>query len=85
MYHREKPIRFGFQFWVMATSDGTPVHFEPYRGREREQQAEPLETRVVKECVQHIQIPKQHVVLFDNLFCLLPLLEYLRERNIKAF
>lgn len=85
MYHREKPIRFGFQFWVMATSDGTPVHFEPYRGREREQQAEPLETRVVKECVQHIQIPEQHVVLFDNLFCLLPLLEYLRERNIKAF
>ena len=27
MYHKEKPIRFGFQNWVLATDDGTPIHF----------------------------------------------------------
>ena len=33
MYHREKPIRFGYQHWVLAGDDATPFHLEPYQGK----------------------------------------------------
>ena len=84
MYHREKPIRFGFQFWVLAGDDGCPFHFEPYQGKLQTKDGIPLGTKVVNDLVQCIDHPEQHFLYFDNLFCSLPLLESLRERKIKA-
>jgi hypothetical protein len=84
MYHREKPLRFGFQNWVMAGDDGAPYNVDPYQGKAGKTYDEPIGTRVVKENVQHIENPTEHVVFFDNLFTSLPLMENLREREIKA-
>ena len=85
MFHRDKPIRFGFQNWIMAGDDGAPIHFEPYQGRTpTSETVDPLGTRVVNLCVNELENPEQHIVFFDNLFCSLPLLEDLKKRNIKA-
>eukprot|EP00112_Aurelia_sp_Birch-Aquarium-sp1_P019240 Seg472.1 transcript_id=Seg472.1/GoldUCD/mRNA.D3Y31 product="PiggyBac transposable element-derived protein 3" protein_id=Seg472.1/GoldUCD/D3Y31 len=84
MYHREKPIRFGFQFWVLAGDDGFPFHFEPYQGKSKTTDGTPSGTKVVNGLVQCIDHPEKHFLYFDNLFCSLPLLESLRERNIEA-
>ena len=84
MYHREKPIRFGFQFWVLAGDDGCPFDFEPYQGKSEVRDGTPLGTKVVNNLANCLEHPEKHFLYFDNLFCSLPLLEDLRQRKIKA-
>ena len=33
-YVCEKPIKFGMNFWIMASSDGFPFDFEVYTGKQ---------------------------------------------------
>ena len=75
MYHREKPIRFGYQHWVLAGDDGTPFHLEPYQGKCSDSPNQPLGTRVVETMLHDLDTPNEHIIYFDNLFNSLPLLE----------
>ena len=84
MYHRERLIQFGFQFWVLAGDDGCPFHVEPYQGKSEVRDGPPFGTKVVHQLVEYLDQPEQHYLYFDNLFCSLPLLEDLRKRKIKA-
>ena len=87
MFIRGKPIRFGFKIWVMAGKDGYPYHLQIYTGREQNERALPLGTRVVQHMIAAVDAhttTQRHHLFFDNFFTSYQLLKELADNGIRA-
>lgn len=81
---RSKPIRFGYKLWAMCGDDGYCFNFSLYAGKESNQTAEPLGTRVVVDMLSIVENSKNHCVYFDNFFSSHSLLCKLKEMLFRA-
>ena len=67
MFIRGKPIRFGYQNWVLASSDGYPYKFETYtRACDTKHSSKPLGPQDVSALLSIVKNPACHCVCFDN-------------------
>lgn len=92
-YVKKKPIKWGFKFYTLAGVSGMVYYFMPYGGsqtfRDNELNSEVTKmgfgASVVTELCKLIDSPESSIVVFDNFFTGLPLLQYLKkEMNILA-
>ena len=82
---RQKPIRFGFKSWVMASSTGMPYFVMIYEGKSENQLSkEPLGSRVIRECIFSCSEPTKHRFYFDNFFTSYDIVLDLKEKEINA-
>jgi Transposase IS4 len=81
-----KPIKFGFKSWTLASSSGYVYGFEIYSGKGSNTAENNLGMggNVVINLLKIIDDLPNHSIFFDNLFTSIPLLVYLREKNIFA-
>ncbi|KAL3203434.1 hypothetical protein MRX96_011971 [Rhipicephalus microplus] len=63
-----KPIRFGYNIWMMCSSNGYPYAMEIYFGRNEKDDKTPLGIRVFSNIVSVLGAPEHHEVYFDNFF-----------------
>lgn len=64
-----KPIRFGFKYWCMCSSDGYLFSFIPYGGAsDNNNKNLGLGENVVLRLLSKLDKPNQHCVAFDNFF-----------------
>lgn len=69
MFIRGKPIRFGFKYWDLCSSDGYLFQFQPYAGANtNNKNGYGLGENVVMQLLQHCEVPNNHTVAFDNFF-----------------
>ena len=84
---RGKPIRFGYKVWMLSTSLGYMVKFEPYQGAKARQAVYPglgMGGSVVIDLIAALQEEegRSYHLTFDNLFTSLKLVDVLTEKNI---
>lgn len=78
---RGKPIRYGYKFWCLATSDGYVIKFNPYTGAGDKEQGKSLGATVTEKlCIGFL--PPRSAVFIDNYFNSLPLLDTLKNHEI---
>lgn len=85
MYMRNKPVKFGFKFWVLASSDGYPYHVILYTGKDSTRhEGDSLGSQVVQQLLTVVEHPECHTITFDNFFTSLELLTTLKETGFAA-
>lgn len=74
-----KPIRYGFKFWCLTTSEGYMVQFEPYQGAGTGRKVEGLGMggSVVVDLMSELPPDLPFHVTCDNLFTSVKLIEYM--------
>ena len=82
-YIQNKPIKFGFKVWTLATSDGAGVFFEPYCGKSTKIHDYGLGQgpNVVLDLVDKANLRPGSRLYFDNLFTSFPLLDELSKQG----
>lgn len=69
MFIKGKPIRFGYKYWCLCSSDGYLYQFIPYAGAcEKNDRTYGLGENVVLRLLSNVKQPIQHTVTFDNFF-----------------
>lgn len=85
-----KPVRMGYKMWVLATSGGYVVQFEPYVGAKRvgskRSSAEKwgLGESVVLDLLEELPRNVSYHIFIDNFFTSFRLLDQLANNNIQA-
>ena len=79
---RGKPVRFGYKFWCLCSSEGFLISFKLYEGRDSGH----IDGMTVGESVVHMlakgTVPTGSTGFIDHFFTTLPLLELFREDNV---
>ncbi|XP_033218972.1 piggyBac transposable element-derived protein 3-like [Belonocnema kinseyi] len=72
MFIKGKPIRFGFKYWDLCSSDGYLYSFIPYSGADENREPEykdcSLAQKVVLKLLKLLDDPREHCVAFNNFF-----------------
>lgn len=69
MFIKGKPIRFGYKYWCLSSSEGYLYQFIPYAGASvHESPGFGLGERVVLSLMSHLEDRAKHTVTFDNFF-----------------
>ncbi|XP_037937390.1 uncharacterized protein LOC119670695 [Teleopsis dalmanni] len=85
MYIRNKPIKFGFKLWVLASSDGYMYSTIPYAGSTQPYDKEiGLGAHVVLKLLENVEHSEWHCVYFDNFFTSFYLMYVLSQKNFLA-
>ena len=85
MFIRGKPIRFGYKYLVLASSDGYPYKFETYTGVcDTKNSSMHLGPQVVSALLSIVENPACHCAYFDNFFTSFCLLRDLHKKNFMA-
>ena len=84
MFMKNKPVKFGYKFWVLASDDGYPFRLNLYLGKDSDRGEDTLGTHVVKQLIAIIDQPACHTVTFDNFFSSYNLLVDLSEKLMPA-
>lgn len=88
MFIKNKPVRFGFKIWCLASADGYLFQFIPYGGannkRIMEDQGCGQGGQVVIDLLSVIKNPREHRIFFDNFFSSHKLFKYLCEKQFSA-
>jgi len=85
-----KPIRMGYKMWVLATSDGYVVQFDPYTGAKRSGGTRSSSTswglgeHVVLDLLEELPRGISYHVFIDNFFTSFRLMNHLHDHNIQA-
>lgn len=80
---RGKPIRYGFKFWCLTTSEGYLLKFDPYCGAGDKTPGKTLGSSVTETlCLNYL--PNDSFVFLDNFFNSLPLLQQLKAHKINC-
>ncbi|GLV61238.1 hypothetical protein CBL_21067, partial [Carabus blaptoides fortunei] len=78
-----KPIRYGFKFWCLNSSEGYLLKFSPYCGAGDKKEGKTLGTSVTEKlCLNYL--PQGSTVFIDNFFNSLLLLDELKSHNINC-
>ncbi|KAG8173431.1 hypothetical protein JTE90_022798 [Oedothorax gibbosus] len=84
MYMRNKPIKFGYKLWILASSQGYPFNIQVYVGKEAAATDKiPLGTRVVLDLIECVENCRRHRLYADNFFSSLKLLEEMRKKKFR--
>ncbi|XP_054720347.1 piggyBac transposable element-derived protein 3-like [Uloborus diversus] len=83
MFMKNKPVKFGYKLWMLASYDGYPFNIIPYQGA-HEKCNEPLSQRVVENLLSVVKNPAFHKVYMDNFFTSHGLLVRLKQREFCA-
>ena len=70
-FMRQKPICFGFKFWVLAASSGYLYHMDLYTRKDQNVgtgASTALGSRVVERLLEHVPANSARTVFFDNFF-----------------
>ncbi|XP_055709013.1 piggyBac transposable element-derived protein 3-like [Phlebotomus papatasi] len=62
-----KPIRYGFKFWCLTTSDEYLLRFDRYQGKAQPPKGVSLGTMVTIQLARHI-VPEYSTIYMDNFF-----------------
>ena len=85
MFMRNKPVKFGYKFWVLASSNGYPYNVMLYTGKDSvKPSSDGLGSRVVQQLLQVVEDPHSHTVTFDNFFSSIDLLSSLKLKGFGA-
>ena len=69
MFIKNKPIRFGYKYWCLASAEGYCFQFKPYGGSNSKQDPNYGHGEsVVLSLLSHIENPSAHNVTFDKFF-----------------
>lgn len=69
MFIRGKPIRFGYKYWCLCSSNGYLYKLIPYAGAsEKNNRMYSLGENVVLQLLSVVEKPNQHTITFDNFF-----------------
>ena len=85
-----KPIRMGYKMWVLATSEGYVVQFEPYQGAKKSDSIRSSVTswglgeRVVLDLLEELPRGTAYHIFVDNFFTSFRLLHHLHQNNVQA-
>lgn len=83
-FMRQKPIRFGFKLWVLASSSGYCYHLNMYTGKTDNSNSGPLGSSVVNALLKSVPPSRGHHVYFDNFFTSVFLLTSLKSKGYEA-
>ena len=82
---KEKPIRFGYKLWIIASACGMPYKVIIYEGKPSGMNNnDPLGTRVILSCVEVCANPSLHHLYFDNFFSSYDLIVQLKGMGFRA-
>ena len=85
MFIRDKPMRFGYINWTLASSNGYPYKFETYTGAcDTKDSSKLLGPQVVSAFLSISENPACHCVYFDNFSTSYYLLRYLHKKIFRA-
>ncbi|XP_065320355.1 piggyBac transposable element-derived protein 3-like [Gordionus sp. m RMFG-2023] len=84
MFIKEKPIRFGYKSWILASSDGYVFSFDIYQGKRENKYEYGLGGNVIIKLLKALQKPNYHKIYFDNFFTSFKLLSYLKQMGYFA-
>ena len=84
MFNRDKPIRFGYKNWVLASSCVYAFKFETYVGALEMRRDQPLSPYIVLNLLSIIKNLLRHCVCFDNFFTSYQLLVDLKEKQFRG-
>ena len=86
-YMRNKPVKFGYKFWVAATPLGYAIQFYPYAGKDENYDSNlGLGGSVVATLAEKLpsQVGSNYHIIMDNFFTGLNLLRILKAKGIAA-
>ena len=86
-YMRNKPVKFGYKFWVAATLLGYAIQFYPYAGKDENYDSKlGLGGSVVAILAEKLplQVGSNYHIIMDNFFTSPNLLRILRAKGIAA-
>ena len=81
---KSKPVRFGFNLWVLVSSTGMPYNLDIYEGKPADQSEDSLGSRVAKRAIAVCEKSEDHVLFFDNFFSSYKLLKELGQMGFRA-
>lgn len=84
MFMHNKPVKFGYKFWVIASSNGYPFSLQMYLGKNEDRGNETLGTFVVNKLLTVVNNMGCHTVTFDNFFSSYDLFVHLAKQNLAA-
>lgn len=88
MFIKGKPVRFGFKYWCICSSDGYLYKFIPYAGKSTKdyvgKEKIGLETQVVINLMSVVTKPNEHQIYFDHFFTNYDLMVRLNKMGIYA-
>ncbi|KAK4314976.1 hypothetical protein Pmani_013759 [Petrolisthes manimaculis] len=79
---RGKPVRFGYKFWCLCSTEGLLISFKLYEGKETGYEEGLTIGESVVETLSKGTVPKGSNGYIDNYFTTLPLLESFRKADI---
>ena len=85
-----KPVRMGYKMWVLASSIGYVVQFEPYQGAKTAGSCKSsaskwgLGEHVVLDLLAELPTGVSYHIHFDNFFTSIRMMQYLNSNNIQA-
>ena len=69
-FMHNKPVKFGYKLWILASSDGYPFVMEVYTGKDSSSDASSTQTtlgeRVVTKLLSNVDDLERQAVTFDN-------------------
>ncbi|KAG8175981.1 hypothetical protein JTE90_009660 [Oedothorax gibbosus] len=84
MYMRNKPIKFGYKLWILASSQGYPFNIQVYVGKEAATTDKiPFGTRVVLDLIECVENCRRQRLYVDNFFNSLKSLEEMRKKEFR--
>ena len=86
-YMRNKPVKFGYKFWVAATPLGYAIQFYPYAGKDENYVSNVgLGGSVVATLAEKLplQVASKYHIIMDNFFISPNLLRMLKTKDIAA-
>ena len=86
-YMRNKPVKFGYKFWVAATPLGYAIQFYPYAGKDENYDSNlGLGGSVVATLAEKLpsQVGSNYHIIMDNFFTSPNLLRILKAKGIAA-
>ena len=84
IFIRGRPIRFGYQNWILALSCGYPFKIQTYIGELEMRWDQPLGLCIVSNLLLIIENPRQHCACFDNFFTSYQFLVDLKEKRSRT-
>ena len=84
MFMKYKPVKFGYKFWVLASSQGYPFHLIFYTGKDMTRNGRPLGQFVINYLLDVNLQENYHSLSFDNFFSSYLLFTELLEKEIAA-
>ncbi|KAK6171775.1 hypothetical protein SNE40_018207 [Patella caerulea] len=90
MFMRNKPVKFGYKFWILASTQGFPYKIDLYCGKETNKtktnktKTGTVGASVIFNLLTVVENPKAHTITFDNFFTDYDLLKGLADKGFAA-